>query len=132
MGLASAEIFGVLVSLVVSVAVFVMIIFAVYFGTRQKEREGAQRSELLRKIADSPGDAAQKVLEMIRQQEADAQVRRREGMKLGGLITIAVGIGFMVFSSQLVKDEPVWLVGIVPILVGAALFFYVMFLAPKK
>jgi hypothetical protein len=72
------------------------------------------------------------VLEMIRQEQSDAQVRRLEGIKLGGLITAAAGIGIMIFLFQMVKNEPVWLAGLIPLLVGAALFSYVMFLAPKK
>jgi hypothetical protein len=132
MGIGSVEILGVLAGMLIPIAGIVMIILVVYFGVRQKERESAQRTELLRKIAESPGDAAQKVLEMIRQQENAAQVRRYEGMKLGGLITAAAGIGVMIFLSQMVKNQPAWLAGVIPLLVGAALFSYVMFFAPKK
>ena len=35
---------------------------------------------------------------MIRQEQSDAHVRRREGIKLGGLITAAAGIGIMSIS----------------------------------
>jgi hypothetical protein len=98
----------------------------------EKEKEALHRAELLRKIAEAPGDSAQRVLDMIRQQEADVQMRRREGMKLAGLITAPTGIGIMIFLSQIEKNTPVWLVGSIPLLVGAALFSYPMFFAPKK
>ena len=123
---------GHLIGVLIPIAGIVMIIFCVYFGTQRKEKEVLHRTELLRKIAEAPGDAAQRVLDMIRQQEADAQLRRHEGIKLAGLITAAVGIGIMIFISQIEKTKPVWLVGSIPLLVGAAMFSYVMFFAPKK
>jgi hypothetical protein len=57
--------------------------------------------------------------------------RRLQGMQLGGLITTAVGIGVMVLLRGLVHDEPVYLAGLIPLLVGAALLVYVFALAPK-
>jgi hypothetical protein len=37
------------------------------------------------------------VIEFLREEEKNATRRRQEGQKLGGLITVAVGIGMMVF-----------------------------------
>ena len=115
----------------VPIAGIAMIVLIVWIGERRKEKENLHRSELLRKIAESQGDAAQKVLEMIRQQDYEAQVRRREGLKLGGLITSAAGIGLIVLLAMLERGEPVWTVGLIPLLVGAALIAYVLFMAPK-
>jgi hypothetical protein len=105
--------------------------FVVWLGVRLKEREALNRNELLRKIAESQGDAAQKVFEMLRQQDNAAQIRRREGLKLGGLITLAVGLALMIFLYMIERSEPVWAVGTIPALVGAVLILYVLFLAPK-
>lgn len=69
---------------------------------------------------------------MIHQQEEQAKIRRREGMKLGGLITLAVGIGLMIFLAVVEPDKPVWTVGLIPVLVGGALAVYALFLAPKS
>jgi len=115
----------------VPIAGIAMIVLIVWIGERRKERENQHRTELLRKIAESQGDAAQKVLEMIREQDYQAQIRRREGLKLGGLITAASGIGLIFLLAMLEREEPVWAVGLIPLLIGAALFAYVLFMAPK-
>ncbi len=119
------------IATLVPIAGIAFVTIAVWLGDRRKEKESFQRCELLRKIADSPGDAAQRVLAVIREQDYDAQIRRREGIKLGGLITFAAGIGLMMFLYMIERDEPVWVVGSIPILVGAALVAYVLFMAPK-
>jgi hypothetical protein len=120
-----------LVSLLIPISGIVMVIFIVWFGERRKERENFHRTELLKRIAESQGDAAQKVLEMMREEENTAQIRRREGMKLGGLVTLAVGIALMLLLARLEPSEPVWLVGMIPALIGAALIIYIFFLAPR-
>ncbi len=108
-----------------------MVVLIVLFTERRKERQSFHRSELLRKIAESQGDAAQKVLEMIREEAAEAKIRRREGMKLGGLITAGVGLGAMALLAMLVPEKQVWTAGLIPLLVGAALVVYVyVFAAP--
>ena len=128
---ALAEALVQLVILLVPISLFVMVIFIVWFGERRKERENFHRTELLKRIAESQGDAAQKVLEMMREDERAAQIRRHEGMKLAGLIVLAVGIALMPLLAKLEPSEPVWLVGLIPALVGAALLVYILFLAPK-
>jgi uncharacterized membrane protein (GlpM family) len=53
-------------------------------------------------------------------------------MKLGGLITAAVGIGVIVLLRGLEHEEPVYLVGVIPLLIGLALLAYAFVLAPKE
>jgi len=119
------------VARMIPIAGIAMVVLIVWFGERRKEKESLHRTELLRKIAESQGDASQRVLEMIRQQDYQAQVRRREGLKLGGLITAAVGIGVTLALAMLDRDKPTWIIGVVPLLIGLALFVYVSYLAPK-
>jgi uncharacterized membrane protein (GlpM family) len=69
---------------------------------------------------------------MLREQEKFAARRRIEGLKLGGLITTAVGVGVMVLLSGLRVAEPVYLTGVIPLLVGLALLVYAFLLAPKE
>ena len=115
----------------IPIAGIAMVVLIVWFGIRQKEKESLHRNELLRKIAESQGDAAQRVLEMIRQQDYESQVRRREGVKLAGLITTAVGIGLIPMLALIVRSEPVWTAGLIPLFVGIALFCYVFFFSSK-
>jgi uncharacterized membrane protein (GlpM family) len=48
------------------------------------------------------------------------------------LITLAVGIGMMVFLKALERSEPAYLVGLIPLLIGVALLAYSYVLAPKQ
>jgi cadmium resistance protein CadD (predicted permease) len=68
---------------------------------------------------------------LIREQEKNSVRRRLEGMKIGGLVTAAVGIGLMVFLHGVEHEEPVYLVGLIPLLIGVALLLYPLMLAPK-
>jgi hypothetical protein len=103
----------------------------VWLTEQRKAKESSYRNELLRKIAESQGDSAQKVFDMIRQQEGESRIRRREGLKLAGLITVAIGIGLGVMLAMLERSEPAWIIGVIPAFIGAALLIYVFFLAPK-
>ncbi len=69
---------------------------------------------------------------MVREQEKNSVRRRLEGLKIGGLVTLAVGIGLMVLLRGLVRDEPVYLVGLMVLLIGVALLVYPFFLAPRE
>jgi len=115
----------------IPIAGIAFVTIVVWLDTRRKERETVHRAELLRKIAETQGDGADKVLDMIREQEYQAQVRRREGIKLGGLITLAAGIGLGVFLGLIERHDQVWAVGLIPVLVGAAMMIYVILLSPK-
>jgi len=120
-----------LVPIVGSIALFSFLGVATWSDARRKEREAYYRNETLKKIAESSGEGAKSALELLREQEKSAVRRRLEGMKLGGLITAAAGIGVMVLLRGLEHDEPVYLAGLIPLLIGLALLVYAFLLAPK-
>jgi hypothetical protein len=59
------------------------------------------------------------------------RAKRREGMKLGGLINLGIGVALMIFLHALVADAPVYLCGLIPGFIGVALLTYTLVLAPK-
>jgi hypothetical protein len=121
-----------LVPIVGSIALFSFLAVAAWSDARRKEREAYYKSETLKKIAENSGEGAKSALEVLREQEKNFVKRRLEGMKIGGLVTAAVGIGVMVFLRGIVRDEPVYLVGLIPLLIGVALLIYSFLFAPKE
>ncbi|HUD67610.1 MAG TPA: hypothetical protein VMQ17_23710 [Candidatus Sulfotelmatobacter sp.] len=119
---------------VASVALFSFVAVAVWSGERRREREAYYRSETIKKVADAQGAAGSSAIEFLREEEKIAARRRREGQKLGGLITVAVGVGLMVFINAVDRSDPspAYLVGLIPLLIGGALLAYTYVLAPKQ
>src|SRR5271156_2512629 len=126
------EVVSVAIPVVGSIALFSFLAVAAWSDARRRERETYYKSETLKKIAESSGEGAKAAVELIREQERNVVRRRREGMKLGGLITAVVGIGVMALLRGLVRDEPVYLAGLIPLLIGLAMLTYTFVLAPKE
>jgi hypothetical protein len=122
------EIIFMIVSLV---AVFSFVAVLSWIKVRRGEREAFYRSEVLKKMVERPEAAGQNLLEMMRQDERNAQIRRREGLKLGGLVVTAVGAGLIVFLAAVDRNRPAWAVGVIPLLIGLALFAYVYLFSPR-
>lgn len=118
---------------IASLALFSFVAVAVWSTERRREREAYYRSEALRKIAELQGAGNTSAIELLREEEKNAARRRLEGQKLGGLITLAVGIGMMIFIRAVDRNpqEPAYLVGLIPLLIGVALLAYAYILAPK-
>ena len=115
---------------VATASLFTFIAVTVWAGDRRKEREAYYHSEVLKKIAESPGSgpAAQ---EYIRERQRISDRNTRGGIRLAGLIVFAAGSGLMMFFSAL-RDGPPYQLGAIPLLVGLAILFYGQFLAPKE
>jgi hypothetical protein len=101
---------------------------------RRREREAYYRSETLKKIAEFQGPGAIATLDFMREEDRLAARRRREGMKLGGLIMAAIGIGVMAFLAAAAdkSDRGATFLGVIPLLIGLALLAYAYLLAPKE
>ena len=122
-----------------SIALFSFIAVAPWADARRREREAYYKSETLKKIAEAQGAGASSAVEFLREEalrrteeKKNTARHRREGIKLGGLVTAAVGIGLMIFLRAIDRDEPVYLVGLIPLLIGVALLAYSYLLAPKE
>ncbi|HLH44108.1 MAG TPA: hypothetical protein VKV74_14065 [Bryobacteraceae bacterium] len=90
------------------------------------------RHETLKRIAELKGPDADAVLAVMREEERRAARRAREGLKLAGLISAGVGAGLFIFLQAIEPDKPVYLAGLIPLLVGAALLAYAFVFAPGE
>jgi len=114
-----------------AVALFVVFIPTVTFlDNRRKEREAYYKAETFRRMAEASGEGAKAAVELLHAEERIKAGKTREGLKIGGLVNLAVGVGLMIFLRALIGDEPVYLVGLIPGLIGVALLVYALFLAP--
>jgi len=123
-----------MVPIIGSIALFSFLAVASWSDARRKEREAYYTTEALKKIAESSGEGAKTAMDYFQEQQRAQRMRRLEGMKIGGLVTAAVGVGMMIFLHAVAReagDEGAYLVGLIPLLIGVALMVYAFFLAPK-
>lgn len=108
-----------------------------WLSTRRKEREAYYRAETIRRVTGASGDGAKATLELLREEERIKAKRTREGLKIGGMICIGVGVAMMIYLHALLGPTgvdkgaagPVYLSGLIPSLIGVAMLLYVYFMA---
>ena len=124
--------FAVLIPVVAVPAVFIYIAVATWSDNRLKEREAFYRHETYRKMLEQSGQGASAVEALMDREEAQRLQRKIDGLRLGGLITTAAGLGIALFLYVLDPDvAPVWVVGLIPILIGLVLTLYGFLAAPR-
>jgi hypothetical protein len=116
---------------VTSVAVFSFVSVAVWSGERRRERQAYYRSETIRKIAEMQAAGSSSAVDFLREEELNAVRRLKEGLKLGGLITSAIGIALMIFIAA-VDHSRAYLAGLFPLFIGVAILSYTYLLAPRQ
>jgi Flp pilus assembly pilin Flp len=123
---------------VLMVSVFSFISIAVWTEARRKEREAYYKAESLRRVAEMPGDGAKYVIEIMREDERiqqaklfSSEIKRLEGLKIGGLVNIAVGVGLFCLIYFTSENKGAACVGLIPGLIGVALLVYATVLAPR-
>jgi hypothetical protein len=105
-----------------AIALFSMVSVAVWSEARRKEREAYYKNDMLKKLADTPGPGATSALELLREEARLGALQKRQGLRIGGLVMAAIGIGVMILLKALVTDEPVYLAGLLVLLIGVALY----------
>jgi len=113
----------ILIPIVGSIGLFTFLGVASWADARRREREAFFRHELLKKLSENPSGEAQRVLDLLRQEQIDQQERVRNRIRLAGFITAGAGLGIVVLLAQLVSGG-VWAVGVIPALVGLALVLH--------
>jgi len=116
----------------VSVCSFTAVV--IWVKERRREREAYYNSETAKKIAELQGPNVNAAVEFFRDAERNVALRRLEGLKVGGLLAIAVGLGMGILLRVADRNDPDpdFLIGIIPLLVGVALLIYVYMLAPTR
>ncbi len=95
-----------------------------WIDSSRKEREAFYRAETLKRLSEAPGEGAKAAIDLMREDERIKRLKAREGLKIGGLINIGVGIALLIFLHELVGFK-VSLCGLIPGLVGVAMLVYV-------
>lgn len=99
-----------------------------WLEARRKEREAYYRSETMRRVTEASGEGAKAAIEFMREEERLRLSRRREGLKIGGLVNVGVGIGLAAMLRTLLGPGGPYMVGSIPFLIGVALLVYVFFM----
>lgn len=114
-----------------AVALFTFISISSWSDARRREREAFYKTDMLKKVAESEGAGAASALEVLRQQQQYSDLNRRHGLRIGGLVTFAVGVGLMIFLRALLPGTPIYLCGMMPLLIGVALCAASVLPSPK-
>ena len=111
------------------IPVFSFVAVVVWVDARRKEREAQYRSETIKKITEAHGGGS--AVEFLHEERKVRERRLREELKLGGVVTIAVGAALMIFLAAIDRSRPDYLVGLIPVFLGGSLLTYALLLAPK-
>lgn len=113
-----------------AVSLFVVFIPLVsWIDARRKEREAFYKAETIRRLAEASGEGAKAAMELLREDDRLKRLKTLEGMKIGGVITIAVGVALSIFVGASGAPGLFYGVGLIPGLIGVAMLVYVYFLA---
>ena len=114
-----------------AISLFVVFIPLVsWIDGQRKEREAFYKADTIRRLAESSGEGAKAAIELLRQENRAKQQKNQEGLKIGGLVNLGVGIGLTIFLHALIPGAPIYLCGLIPGMIGLALLIYVLFMAP--
>ena len=98
---------------------------------RRKEREAYYWHETEKRLVDKGEVTAEQLLRLRSEEERVRWLRRREGLKLGGLITAVAGIGIVVALRFVDTGElSISPIGWIPLGIGAVLLLYTYVLYP--
>jgi len=101
---------------------------------RRREREAFYKGETHKKVAELFVGNPDAGLTLLRELENNEARKRTESLKLGGLMTTAVGSALLIFSALAVARSMFHVVAaaLIPLFVGFGLLFYCYVLAPKS
>jgi hypothetical protein len=109
-----------------AIGLFAFLSVAVWASAPAQERQARDRLALLKTLAESPGENAARVLEMLLQEDQSKRIRKlreeRRGYMLGGLITMVVGVALAVMFVALPGKPGAWSISLIPFLIGCVLF----------
>jgi len=103
-----------------------------WIDSRRKEREAFYKAETFRRLAETSGEGAKAAIELLRTESRLERLKHRQGILLGGMINIGVGVGLTIFLGSLkgIGAHSPYLCGLIPGFIGVAMLIYGLVLAP--
>ena len=107
------------------IALFSWLAIAGWARQKRKEREAYYRHEIEKRLIEKTDVTMEQIVELRRKDEHTQWLQRREGLKLGGFITSAIGIGIII-GSRFVRtiDFSISAFGYIPLAVGLIILLY--------
>lgn len=113
-----------------AVCLFVVFLpLTTYLENRRKEREAFYKADMMRRMAEAPAESSRATLEMMREEERLRRIKQREGLKIGGMVNVGVGVGLAAMLYAIGSGNGVYMVGAIPGFIGVALLVYAFFMA---
>ena len=100
---------------------FAFLAVSAWVSSQRDQRELKYRYELYQRMVDHPGPAADEVRTLLERDTARRQAAEIADKRVGGFVVLAVGIGLGTALYFIAPGKPVYLVALVPGLVGVAL-----------
>ena len=102
-----------------------------WIDSRRKEREAFYKADTMRRVAESSAEGGKAAIELMREEERGQAIKVLEGLKIGGLINLGVGVGLIIFLRAMLgggAGSP-YLCGLIPGFIGVAMLAYVYLMA---
>src|SRR5438477_9166840 len=115
-----------------AVCLFVVFIPLVsWIDNRRKEREAFYKADTMRRLVEASGEGAKAAIQLMREEERLKRIKILEGLKIGGLINVGVGVGLMIFLRAMLGGGTgsAYVCGLIPGFIGVAMLTYSLFLA---
>jgi hypothetical protein len=108
-------------------AVFLPIV--IFLENRRKEREAYYKADMMRRMAEAPAESSRAALELMREEDRLRRLKQGEGLKIGGVVNLGIGIGLSLLLYTLTGKGGPYMVGAIPGFIGIALLVYAFFMA---
>ena len=108
-------------SAAVMLGLFGFLAVSVWASSQRDQREMKYRYDLYQRMVEHPGPVADEVRALLERDAARRQTAELADKRNGGFVTLAVGIGLGIALYFLVPGRPVYLVALVPALVGVVI-----------
>ena len=128
----SMDIVAILAVAAIWLALFCWLAVVGWAKHRRLEREAYYHHETEKRLLEKGDAGAVQILRLRNEEQRVRWLQRREGLKLGGLIVTALGMGILV-GLQFIDTGGLSFAGAgwVPLIIGLALLLYVYVLHPK-
>jgi hypothetical protein len=105
----------------VMIGLFAFLAVNAWASSQRDQREMKYRYELYQRMLEHPGPVAEEVRALLVRDVERRQAAEMADRRNGGFVVLAVGIGLGTALYYLVPGKPVYLVALVPGLVGVVL-----------